>query len=63
MVTIGATRPPQATGVSGAGSVCTLTFKAVAAGDSSISFVKVGAKNSAQLAIAATSMNAVVHVK
>jgi general secretion pathway protein D len=63
MVTIGATRPPQATGVSGTGSVCLLTFKAVAQGDSTISFVKVGAKNSAQLAIAATPTNAVVHVK
>ncbi len=62
-VTIGATRPPQVAGVSGTGNVCTLTFKAVAAGDSSISFVKVGAKNSAQVAIAATPMNAVVHVK
>ena len=63
MVTIGATRPPQAAGVSGAGSVALLTFKAVGAGDSTISFVKVGAKNSAQLAIAATPMNTVVHVK
>jgi general secretion pathway protein D len=62
-VTIGATRPPQARGVSGAGSVCTLTFKAVAQGDSGISFVKVGAKNSQQVAVAATPMNAVVHVK
>jgi general secretion pathway protein D len=62
MVTIGATRL-QGAGVSGTGSVCTLTFKAVGTGDSSISFVKVGAKNSAQVAIAATPMNAVVHVK
>jgi general secretion pathway protein D len=43
--------------------VCTLTFKAVAQGDSGISFVKVGAKNSQQVAVAATPMNAVVHVK
>ena len=63
MVTIGATRPPQASGVSGTGSVCTLTFKAVGQGDSTISFVKVGAKNSAQVAIAANPSNAVVHVK
>jgi general secretion pathway protein D len=63
MVTIGATRPPQASGVSGTGNVCTLTFKAVGQGDSTISFVKVGAKNSAQVALAATPMNAVVHVK
>ena len=62
-VTIGATRPPQATGVSGTGSICTLTFKAAAAGDSPISFVKVGAKNSSQVAIAATGSSTVVHVK
>jgi general secretion pathway protein D len=63
MVTIGATRPPQAKGVSGQGSVCTLTFKAVAVGDSPIAFVKVGAKNSAQVAIAANGTNAQVHVQ
>ncbi len=63
MVTIGATRMPKAPGVSGTGSVCTLTFKAVGQGDSTISFVQVGAKNSAQVALAANPMNAVVHVK
>lgn len=63
VVTIGATRPPQSAGVSGTGSVCTLTFKAVGAGDSTITFAKVGAKNSAQVAIAANPTNAVVHVK
>ena len=31
-----------------AGNVCTLTFKALAAGDSTLSLVKVGAKDSAQ---------------
>ena len=63
VVTIGATRPPQATGVSGTGSICTLTFKAAAAGESPIAFLKVGAKNSAQVAIAATGSSTVVHVK
>jgi general secretion pathway protein D len=63
MVTIGATRPPQAPGVSGTGSICTLTFRAAAVGDSAISFVKVGAKNSAQVALAASGANAQVHVK
>jgi general secretion pathway protein D len=62
-VTIGATRPPQATGVTGSGNVCTLTFRAVGVGDSSISFVKVGAKNSAQVAIAATGTAATIHVQ
>jgi general secretion pathway protein D len=62
-VTIGATRPPQSTGVSGNGNVCLLTFKATAAGDSSISFVKVGAKNSTQTALPASGTDALVHVK
>ncbi len=63
MVTIGATRPPQAPGVNGQGTVCTLTFKASSPGDSNIAFVKVGAKNSSQTAIAANGSSAVVHVK
>jgi general secretion pathway protein D len=62
-VTIGATRPPQASGVTGSGNVCNLTFRAVGVGDSSISFVKVGAKNSAQVAIAATGSPATIHVQ
>lgn len=63
LVTIGATRPPQSSGVNGQGTVCTLTFKASSAGDSNVAFVKVGAKNSAQIAIAANGSSAVVHVK
>lgn len=63
LVTIGATRPPQAPGVSGQGTVCTLTFRAASAGDSNIAFVKVGAKNSSQTAVAANGSSAVVHVK
>ena len=63
MLTIAATRPPGAKGVSGQGTVCTLTFRAAAPGDTTIAFVKVGAKNSAQTAVAASSTSAVVHVK
>lgn len=63
MLTIAATRPPGAKGISGQGTVCTLTFRAAAAGDSTIAFLKVGAKNSAQTAVAASSTSAVVHVK
>ncbi len=63
MLTIAATRPPGAKGVSGQGTICTLTFKAAAAGDSTITFVRVGAKNSAQTAVSANSTQAVVHVK
>ena len=62
-VAINATRPPQASGITGTGNVCVLTFKAVAAGDSNIAFVKAGAKNASQLAIAANGSSAVVHVK
>jgi general secretion pathway protein D len=62
-VTIGASRPPQSTGVTGNGSVAILTFKATAAGDSTISFLKAGAKNSNQLALPAAGTAAQVHVK
>jgi general secretion pathway protein D len=40
-----------------------LTFKAIAAGDTNISLVKVGAKNSAQASLPAVGKQAVVHVK
>ena len=45
-VTVSASRPPQTAGVNGAGVICTLTFKALAAGDSPLSLVKIGAKDS-----------------
>ena len=63
LVTISTSRPPGATGVSGQGSVCTLTFKAKAAGDSNLGLVKVGARNSAQATLPAVGTQAVVHVK
>ena len=63
LVTISTSRPPGATGVSGQGSVCTLTFKAIAAGDSNLGLVKIGARNSAQAALPAVGTQAVVHVK
>jgi general secretion pathway protein D len=63
LVTISASRPPGVTGVNGAGQVCVLTFKAIAAGDTNISLVKVGAKNSAQASLPAVGKQAVVHVK
>jgi general secretion pathway protein D len=62
-LTISTSRPPGTGGVNGGGNVCILTFKAAAAGDSIITFAKVGAKNSSQTAIAATGSSAVVHVK
>jgi general secretion pathway protein D len=63
LVTISTSRPPGAKGVSGQGNVCTLTFKATAAGDSNLSLVKVGARNSTQSTLPAVGSQAVVHVK
>jgi general secretion pathway protein D len=63
LVTISAERPPNTAGVSGQGSLCTLTFKAIGAGDSSLALVKVGARNSAQANLPAVGSQAVVHVK
>jgi general secretion pathway protein D len=63
LVTISTSRPPGAKGVSGQGNVCSLTFKATAAGDSNLSLVKVGARNSTQSTLPAVGSQAVVHVK
>jgi general secretion pathway protein D len=63
LVTISTSRPPGVAGVSGQGSVCTLTFKAIAAGDSNLGLVKIGARNSAQATLPAVGTQAVVHVK
>jgi general secretion pathway protein D len=63
LVAISSIRPPNTAGVSGTGSLCILTFKAIAAGDSSLSLVKVGALNSAQANLPAVGSQAVVHVK
>ena len=63
LVTISTSRPPNAGGVSGQGNLCTLTFKAIAAGDSNLALVKVGARNSAQTNLPAVGSEAVVHVK
>ena len=63
VVTISTQRPPNAAGISGQGNLCTLTFKAIAAGDSNLALVKVGARNSAQTNLPAAGSQAVVHVK
>jgi general secretion pathway protein D len=62
-VTISASRPPNTPGVNGQGTICTLTFKALAAGDSTLALVKIGAKNSRQTSIPTVGTQAVVHVK
>jgi general secretion pathway protein D len=63
LVAVSTSRPPNAAGVSGQGSLCTFTFKAIAAGDSDLTLVKVGAVNSAQANLPAAGSQAVVHVK
>jgi general secretion pathway protein D len=63
LIAISTTRPPKVAGVNGQGSIATLTFKAVAAGDSNLALVKVGAVNSVQANLPAVGSQAVVHVK
>ncbi len=65
MVTISTSRPPNTPGVSGQGSLCTLTFKAIAPGDSNLALIQVGARDSAMASIPATAAGpqSVVHVK
>jgi general secretion pathway protein D len=62
-VTVSASRPPGTKGVDGQGTVCTLTFKALAAGDSSLALTRIGAKDSKQNNVPAVGTQAVVHVK
>ncbi|HEY9137791.1 MAG TPA: cohesin domain-containing protein, partial [Terriglobus sp.] len=62
-VTISLSRPPAVKGMDGQGSVCVLTFKANAAGDSNVSLSKVGAKNSTQVNLPAVGSQATIHVK
>lgn len=63
LITISTSRPPGVAGMNGQGTVCTLTFMAKAAGDSTLALVKVGAKNSTQTNLPAVGSQAVVHVK
>lgn len=63
LVTISASRPPGATGVNGEGQVCLMTFKAIAAGDSKLALVKVGARTTANSNVPAVGTQATVHVK
>jgi general secretion pathway protein D len=60
---ISASRPPGATGVGGAGTVCVLTFQTKAAGDAGISISKPGAVTSTQQQLPARGAQVVVHVK
>ncbi len=62
-VTISASRPPNVPGVTGEGTICTLTFKALAPGDSSLALARVGAKNSQQQSMPAVGTQGLVHIR
>jgi general secretion pathway protein D len=63
MLVVSASRPPGVKGVTGAGTVCVLTFKATAAGDSTISVLRASARNSVQHAVDLPGSQATVHVQ
>ena len=63
IVTVSTSRPPGVAGITGQGNVCTLTFRTIAAGDSNLALIKVGARNSTQASLPAVGSQAVVHVK
>ncbi len=60
---ISATRPPGSGGVTGEGAVFTLTFMAKAAGQSTLSITRAGARDPAMQPIAVTAGQAMVTVK
>ena len=62
-VSLNLSRPPNAPGVNGQGTVVTLTFKAMGAGDSPLRLVSMSAMNSHGVAMPAVSNQATVHVK
>jgi general secretion pathway protein D len=62
-VTVSASRPPNTSGVEGQGTICTLTFKAIGPGDTTVSLVRAGAKDSRQASLPTVSAPAMVHVK
>lgn len=62
-VTISATRPPGTKGITGKGTVCTLTFRAIAPGKSTLALTRIGLKDSEQKMIPTTGGQAVVRVK
>ncbi len=62
-VTISATRPPQVNGITGDGVLCTLTFKAIAPGETAVTLTKVGAKDALQGSLPTVGGMTMVHVK
>ncbi len=62
-VAISTSRPPGTTGITGSGTLCTLTFQAKAAGDASIAITRPIVRNSKQQSLPATGSQGVVHIK
>ena len=62
MESISTTRQPNTPGVNGQGTVCTVTFRAVAVGDSALQLIKLGAKDSKQTSLPAVGQQGLVHV-
>jgi general secretion pathway protein D len=62
IVQLTASRPPGAAGVSGSGSVFTLTFQAKAAGESTLNINRAQLKNAAMQTLPATGSQAIVTV-
>ncbi len=62
-ILVNATRPPGANGMSGQGTVFTLTFLAKAAGQSALNITKVGARDPGQNALPVNAGQAMVTVK
>lgn len=62
-VTINVERPPNVKGITGQGTLVTLTFKALAAGDSALTLTKIGARDSQQNILPTVGNQSVIHVK
>ncbi|WP_263377719.1 cohesin domain-containing protein [Granulicella paludicola] len=62
-VSLSVTRPPGVPGVNGQGTICTLTFKAIAPGEATITMARTGAKDSKQASLPTVGTQAIVHVK
>ncbi len=62
-VTISASRPPGVKGVNGSGSICTLTFQAKAAGDTTVAVVKAAARNSDHHILPVVGSSATVQIR
>ena len=62
-VVISASRPPGVAGITGAGTICTMTFEAKSAGDASIAITRPVVRNSKQQQLEATGSQAVVHIQ